>query len=251
MKNTSYIEIGQLNKKPYDTVTSCVDVSIIIPSYQEEDNLKLILPRLKSVLQSLTINLEVLIVDTMSPRDNTKQICENYGVMYLNRESSDDYGDAVRTGIKYCIGKKIIFMDADGSHEPEFILELLKHKDIYDIVIASRYIKGGGIENSLSLIFMSRVLNLTYSFILKINCKDLSNSYKLYDAEQLKSQNFYCNNFDIVEEIIYKIVKNNKLVKIIELPYFFKKRICGKTKRNLFLFILSYLLTILRLRFGK
>ena len=190
-------------------------------------------------------------VDTIEPLDNTRAVCQEYDVKYLNRKNGNNYGDAIRTGIQAACGEKIIFMDADGSHSPEFILKLLEYQDSDDVVIASRYIKGGYTENSKILVLMSKILNITYSIFLNIKCKDISNSFKLYDASFIKSINLYCDNFDIVEEILYKLSKNNKKLRIKEIPYTFKARIFGKTKRNLLLFMISYLVTMLKLRFGK
>jgi len=228
-----------------------LDLSIIIPAYLEAENLVIILPQLNNILQNMGINYEILVIDTMEAMDKTHEACLANNVVYVNRKNGNNYGDAIRTGIESSCGDKVIFMDADGSHDPLFILELFKYKDDYDVVIASRYIEGGGIENSKTLIFMSKVLNLTYSLVLNIKCKDLSNSYKLYDSKQLKSTTLYCNNFDIVEEIIYKISKNKKHIKILEVPYVFKKRMFGETKRNLVVFMFSYFTTMIKLRFGK
>ncbi len=230
---------------------SKINLSIILPAYCEEENLRLLLPRIISTMSNLAINYEVLVVDTIEPLDNTRAVCQEYEIKYLNRKSGNNYGDAIRTGIQAAGGEKIIFMDADGSHSPEFILKLLEYQDSYDVVIASRYIKGGYTENSKILVLMSQILNITYSIFLNIKCKDISNSFKLYDASLIKSINLYCDNFDIVEEILYKLSKNNKQLRIKEIPYTFKARIFGKTKRNLLLFMISYLVTMLKLRFGK
>lgn len=230
---------------------SNLDLSIILPAFLEEENLRLLLPRLKATLDSISETSEIVIVDTVKALDNTEDVCREYQVKYFNREKGNTYGDAIRTGIKKAQGRKIIFMDADGSHSPEFIPKLVEFKDSYDIIIASRYVDGGFTENSKVLIIMSRILNFSYSAFLNINCKDVSNSFKLYDAGLIKKLNLHCNNFDIVEEILYKISKNNKNIQIKEIPYTFKARIFGKTKRNLVIFIITYIFTMLKLKFGK
>ena len=74
---------------------------------------------------------------------------------------------------------------------------------------------------------------------------------KIYDTDKIKNIDIYCNNFDIVEEILFKMNKANKGLKIKEIPYIFKERMFGNTKRNLFSFILSYIVTLVKLRFGK
>jgi len=228
-----------------------MELSIIIPAYHEEENLRIILPRLMLVLNELGMKHEVRVIDTMEPLDNTKAVCFSNAAIYINRENGNNYGDAIKTGIKYALGEFIIMMDADGSHSPEFVAELYAHKDNNDVVIASRYIKGGFTDNSTVLILMSRVLNVVYSLVLSLNCKDVSNSFKLYRGALLKQLNLNSKNFDIVEEILFKLKRIKPNLKMKEIPFCFKKRTMGYTKRNLFLFILSYIYTIFKLRFGK
>ncbi len=227
------------------------ELTVIIPAYLEEENLTIILPRLSHVLKTIGGNCEVLVVDTIQPMDNTKKVCDENGAVYISRSGGNNYGDAIRTGISYANGKYTIFMDADGSHSPEFIKNLYKNKDGQDVVVASRYVKDGNTENSKMLIFMSLVVNVIYSFVLNIKCKDISNSFKLYKTEDLKSLKLSCGNFDIVEEILFKLKKKKGVLKIKEIPFLFRKRMFGNTKRNLFLFMLSYIITIIKLRFGR
>lgn len=228
-----------------------IKLSIIIPSYLEEENLRIILPRLIEELEKIENNFEVLVIDTQEKMDNTQDVCRLNQVNYINRLNSNNYGDAIRTGIKLARGEFVIFMDADGSHAPEFIKNLYEHRNDYDVIIASRYVSGGATDNNKALIFMSLILNISYSIILGLKCKDVSNSFKLYKGAMLKKLNLKCANFDIVEEILYKLKKQKNDLKIKEVPFLFKKRMFGHTKRNLFLFILTYLITIFKLRFGK
>ncbi|OUR98789.1 hypothetical protein A9Q84_05085 [Halobacteriovorax marinus] len=225
------------------------DLSIVLPAYLEEENLRLLLPRINSICSDLTNNYEILIVDTEEPMDGTPQACEKNGATYLNRTGGNTYGAAIRTGADNATGKKIIFMDADGSHHPEFIKKLYAEKDQADVVIASRYMKGGHTENSPALILMSKVVNWGFAFVLNIKCKDVSNSYRLYDGFKLKELELTCHNFDVVEEILYKLIRLNKGFQIKEIPFSFKQRMFGETKRNLPKFILTYVFTLAKLRF--
>jgi len=231
-------------------MNSEVILSVVIPAYQEEENLNVLLSRINDVLQAIE-GSEVLVIDTRVAMDDSKKVCKENNAIYINRVGGDNYGDAVRTGIMYAKGRYIIFMDADGSHTPEFIKELFVQRDNYDVVVASRYTAGGRTENNKILTLMSLFLNITYSLVLDLNCKDVSNSFKLYQADQLKKIKLNCKNFDIVEEIFLKLKRSKKSLKILEIPYCFKQRLYGKTKRNLFIFLVSYLFTILRLRFSK
>ena len=230
--------------------TSC-EISVLIPAYQEEENLRLLLPRLHRTLRGLGLTYEIVIIDTQQPMDNTADACKDEGATYLARRGSNSFGDAVRSGITAAHGECILFMDADGSHTPEYIPRLLEHRHEYDVVIASRYIEGGHTENIKVLVLMSHVVNLCYRLVLGLRCKDVSNSFKVYRASLVKEVVLHCHNFDVVEELLYKICRQHPGVRILEVPFSFKKRMFGETKRNLIMFVFSYLYTLLRLRFGK
>ncbi len=234
----------------YNVKMNKIDVSIIIPAYEEAENLKEILPKLSAIMKNSGYSYEILVIDTIEATDNTEEICLKNNVTYIKRQEGNNYCNAVETGIKSTNGIKTIFMDADGSHSPEFLLELLKYKDDFDVVIASRYIDGGKTDNNFILKILSQTLNKTYGFFLGLNCKDISNSLKLYDTKQLKELNLKCENFDIIEEILFKLNKHNKNFKIKEIPYYFKNRKHGKTKRNLISFTLSYIYTLIKLKFS-
>ena len=226
------------------------DISVIIPAYCEEENLIHLIPRLIAIFKLSKISFEILVVDTTQPLDETEALCQKYRIKYLKRLDNNSYGSAIRTGVKEAHGQFILFMDADGSHTPEFIPKLLKFRHKYEIIVASRYVGNGKTENNLLLNIMSRVLNWTYAYILSIPCKDVSNSFKIYRTRDIKSLKLKSNNFDIVEEIIYKVCQNNPSIKIKEVPFYFKKRMFRETKRNLFIFIITFIFTIFKLRFG-
>lgn len=227
-----------------------VDLSVVMPAYLEEENLRLILPRLHATLKKMNNDYEIVVVDTKEPMDHTEAVCKEQGVRYVRRTPSNTFGSAVRTGIEFALGRHILFMDADGSHTPEFIPNLYEKADQADVIIASRYVEGGVTENSASLKWMSRILNLTYSWVLGLKCKDVSNSFKIYKSAQLKELELKCENFDIVEEILFKLKVLNKNFTILEVPFTFKERMFGETKRNLVAFIIAYVFTLIKLRFA-
>jgi dolichol-phosphate mannosyltransferase len=224
-----------------------MELSVVIPAYLEEENLRLLLPRLREVVESLQVKGEIIIVDTQAPMDNTREVCVANGARYVARSGGNTYGCAVRSGIAASIGKHVVFMDADGSHAPEFVKTLFQQANNADIVIASRYVEGGATENPGALILMSRVLNLLYTFFLGIRCRDVSNSFKLYQGDVLRKLELRCENFDIVEEILVRYAVAQRKLRIVEIPFVFKKRMFGETKRNLLEFVITFALTLLRL----
>ncbi len=225
-----------------------IELSVVLPAYHEEENLKLLLPRIRNVLSSLNISFEIIVIDTVSPLDHTEETCRENQVRFFRRHPGNYFGDAVRTGISKADGKYILFMDADGSHAPEYIADLFSHRNQYDLVAASRYVDGGYTENNFTLTMMSWVLNKSYSIILNLKMKDVSNSFKLYRGDMIRELKLDCSNFDIIEEIVFKLTRANPAFRIKEVPTSFKKRMFGETKRNLFLFILTFIFTMIRLR---
>tara|TARA_B100000787_G_scaffold169560_1_gene161119 strand:+ start:1127 stop:1813 length:687 start_codon:yes stop_codon:yes gene_type:complete len=221
------------------------DLTIIIPSLNESDNLKKLIPEIKSEIGK-KFTYEIFIIDGIIKDNKTFEISKKNSIKYLNRIKNNDYGNAVRLGIKKSTGKYVLFMDGDYSHNPKFILKLYENK-LYDVVIASRYVLGGKTDNGLLSETLSRFLNKFYNVILNLDLEDVSNSFKLYNTKMIKKLHLTCNHFDIIEEIIFKLRKNNDKIKFLEIPYHFKQRKYGKSKRNFFI-IIAYLFSILKLR---
>jgi len=222
-------------------------LSIVLPAYEEAANLEVLLPKLHAAAQSLAASHEIVVVDTESPRDATPQVCQQHDARYIARRGGNLYGHAIRTALLEARGRFVVFMDADGSHNPIFLRELWQHRDTADLVIASRYISGGRTENPAVLIFMSHVVNYVFRFVLGLKCFDVSNSFRLYHGDELRKLKLKCNHFDIVEEILVKLVFARRDYVIKEVPIVFEKRKAGQTKRNLFTFAVGYIVTLVRL----
>ena len=228
-----------------------MELSVVIPCYEEAENLKILLPKISETIADISQFTEILIVDTSTPLDDTPQICAQFSsVKYIPRRGGDNYGDAVRTGIAASSGKYVVFMDADNSHNPADIPKLYRAitEGGADIVIGSRYIKGGETDNPFILRFMSRVLNICYRLAFGLNVYDVSDSFRIYDRDKLRDIKLSCDNFDIIEEILIRISKKFPCTKMLEIPIRFNKRLYGESKRDLIKFIFSYLGTMYRLK---
>jgi dolichol-phosphate mannosyltransferase len=224
-----------------------LDLSIVLPSYREAENLGRLLPVLHEVARSLTAEYEIVVVDTEQPLDDTPAICGATGTVYVPRRGGSLYGHAIRTALDVAKGKHIIFMDADGSHNPRFLPQLWAERDKSELVIASRYIRGGKTENPAVLIFMSLMVNIVFRVVLGIRCYDVSNSFRLYQGGALRGLKLECDNFDIIEEILIKLTGGRSSFRIKEVPFTFEKRKAGTTKRRLVAFAFGYLATLVRL----
>ena len=227
---------------------------IIIPTYNEKDNIKSLIE------QDLTVNPNVciLVVDDNSP-DGTgafvDDLIENkvFGesLFVLHREKKLGLGTAYIQGFKWALNNGFdvcISQDADFSHNPKYIKEMLSLVDNgYDLVIGSRYVKGGAIVNwGLIRKFISFGGSL-YARIFLLSCiKDLTGGYNCYTRKALQTINFktvisngYC--FQIEMKFRCMLAK----LKICEIPIVFEDRRVGKSKMSKKIFLEAVINVIL------
>jgi dolichol-phosphate mannosyltransferase len=224
------------------------ELTIVLPAYHEAEVLRHLLPRICTCAAQFTSAYEVLVVDAVAPVDDTQRVCAEVGVRHIFRQGSDSYGDAVRAGIRESRGRFVIIMDADGSHNPDDLVRLWQRRHAYDVVIGSRYTAGGTTKVHAGLTLMSLFLNAVYRLLLGLQPQDLSNSFRVYRGQQLRSLSLESTNFEIVEEILVALVWGPAHAKVTEVPITFEKRNAGESKRRLPSFILSYLRSLPRLR---
>lgn len=224
-------------------------ISLVIPAYREEENLRFLLPEIHKALQQVKQPYEILIVDTCQPMDHTAELCQQQNAECIRCEHNDCYGNAVRTGIRHAQHDKTVFMDADGSHNPAVIPEMFKlmKEENLDLVVGSRYVEGGSSCNGPVLKLLSLILNLIFRWVFHLTVKDLSGSFRMYRTDQLQGLSLQCANFDIIEEILIKLSMRDHF-RCREIPISFSKRQSGESKRHLLSFIAGYLSTIIRLK---
>lgn len=226
-------------------------LAVVMPAYDELPNLRKILPSLMSALSIDGVDPVVLVaVRAETPESDLVEL-RALGAHPVRRAPTDSFGDAIRSGIAACAPDTdvVVFMDADGSHDPGTIPRLLASADDADVVIASRYVEGGRSDNGAMLRGMSRSLNLAYSVVLGLKCRDLSTNFKLFHYADIRDVTLTCSNFDVVEELLFRVRQaKGPSLRIVEIPDYFHERDEGETKRQLGPFVASYLLTLVRLR---
>ncbi|MFP3167409.1 MAG: glycosyltransferase family 2 protein [Candidatus Nanopusillus sp.] len=210
-----------------------IDISIIIPTLNEKENINELVERIKESLND--IKYEVIFVDDGS-KDGTIEEIEKLKGKYKNikiieRKYRKGLSSAFLDGVKNSNGKYIVLMDADLQHPPELLRKMYeKALEGYDLVIASRYVKGGKIENwnIIRELISKTAIFIAYIFLPEtLKVKDPLSGYFLIKKELL-------NNFKISDPFSYKVlldilVKVN-YNKLIEIPYTFKERKHGKSK---------------------
>jgi dolichol-phosphate mannosyltransferase len=224
-------------EQPDSEQTPTDRVLVIIPTYQERENLPLILDRVRAVVPSAS----VLVVDDGSP-DGTGQIADE-------RATADDHIHVLHRPVKTGLGaayvdgfgwglergfKVLVEMDADGSHAPEQLPRLLAALQHADLVLGSRYVPGGSVINwPKRREFLSRGGNLYCRIMLGVNLKDITGGYRAYRAVVLRDRlsshvesQGYCFQVDLAWHAAQAGYR------VVEVPITFTEREIGTSKMS-------------------
>ncbi len=214
----------------------------VIPTYNEANNL----PELTQALFDLDIpNFHVLIVDDASP-DGTGEVAEQLRSRYpgrfhvIHRTGKLGLGTAYITGFRYALdhgADYIVQMDADFSHSPAYIPKLLAHLDRYDVVVGSRYVPGGRLDERWSWWrhFLSWWANSVYArLILGVQVRDVTAGFKAWRRQTLEGINLSrirSNGYVFQVEMAYVTEKLG--YRVLEIPIYFEDRRIGKSKMSI------------------
>ena len=231
-----------------------VMLSIIIPTYNESTN---IIDLIRSIEDNVKNDAEVIVVDDNSP-DGTADIVKSYAdsnsshlnIKVVRRDGKTGLISAILDGIKTSNGKNIVVMDADLSHPAELIPVMLKglNDDDYDLIIASRYVKGGSTLNwNIKRKMMSRIANNMARLLLGLSIMDAVSGFFACKRYILEGIEFNTSGYKILLEILVKA----RDIKVKEIPYTFINRSKGKSKLDKHV-ILDYLKALWTLyRYGR
>jgi len=210
---------------------------VIVPTYNESENIAVLIPE---ILKQDEI-VETLIVDDNSP-DGTAEIVkdimtDNPRVHLLEREKKQGLGSAYIAGFKYAIQNKydyIFEMDADFSHNPDRLPELLNAIKTNDLVIGSRYITGVNVINwPPRRLLLSLLASKYVRVITRMPIKDPTAGFKCFRREVLETidlDNILSDGYSFQIEVNYKVWKKGFRIK--EVPIIFVERRSGKSKMS-------------------
>lgn len=238
---------------------------IIIPTYNEKENIKPTTEAILSVFQNIkAYDMHILFVDDNSP-DNTKKEIKKFQKDHKNihlflNEKKAGLGNAYKKGITYALEEldaNIIFQfDADLSHDPKLLPQMLEKLEEYDIVLGSRYIPGGSIPQNwgFSRKLLSTLGNKVIRLILGNNSvKDWTTGYR---AIKKPAAEFILDNIDsqAFSGYTYQVGSLHKAIergfKVAELPLEFKDRTRGYSKLG-FEYLMNTMVYIMKARIEK
>ena len=214
-------------------------ITIVLPTYNEAENL----PKLVSALLSLPLDLSVLVVDDHSP-DGTGELADDLShqhpgrVFVLHRSGKRGLRSAYMDGFQKAFetgADTVVQMDADFSHDPAVLTEMARRIDSCDVVIGSRYVKGGSLDERWPAWrkLLSAFGNFYARTILSFPLRDVTTGYRMWRSEVLQNMpldRIRSNGYIFLVEMAYVAYLMN--YKISEVPIHFADRRWGKSKMS-------------------
>ena len=215
---------------------------LVLPTYNEADNVIPIVEASLSALEQTGDEHHVLIVDDNSP-DGTGRIADGIAggdprVEVLHRPGKQGLGRAYIGGFEHALARgadRVMEMDSDFSHDP-FDIPRLVHEARHgaDLVLGSRYIPGGGVENwGLGRRIVSRGGCLYAQMILRVPVRDLTGGYKCFNRRVLEAigvDQMHADGYGFQIELTYRTLKAGFHVR--EVPIVFHERRAGQSKMS-------------------
>ena len=222
--------------------SSSMKVGIAIPTYNEKANLQVLIDRLFKVFQTNNIRGRIVIVDDNS-RDGTGQLADKLAqkhecISVIHRPGKLGLGSAYKEAFQFLLKDPevgvLMEMDADLSHEPEYIPSLLsKIEEGFDVVVGSRYVAEGGVDEEWAP--MRRIISKSANFMTKLlvglNVKDATSGFRAYESYALKSidlSKVRTNGYAFQIDMLFNC--RNVGCEIAEAPIIFKERKHGASK---------------------
>ncbi len=222
-------------------------VSIVIPTYNEKDNIETLLKKISDTFfHDIKTAYELIFVDDNSP-DGTGELLEqlkkDHPIKIIHRKGKLGLSSAVIEGFRLAEGDIIGVMDADLSHPPESIPDIIKPiiDERADFTIGSRYIKGGGVEVwPIHRRLISFIATLMAKPLTKV--KDPMSGFFFFKKDLIEHLKLDSKGYKICLELLVK----TKFTRVKEVPYTFRNREVGKSKLG-FKEYISYIKDLLKL----
>jgi glycosyltransferase involved in cell wall biosynthesis len=215
---------------------SKIDTYVIVPTYNEADNLDDLLTQ----ILALPVSIGVIVVDDNSP-DGTGKLADDWAAQYptavqvVHRPGKLGLGTAYIAGFHHALtlsARNIMTMDADFSHNPRHIPAIIEMSQYKHVVIGSRYVPGGGqINCTWKRVILSRVANFVARFLLGLKARDATAGFRLYRREVLVSiplDQIFSSGYSFLVEMLFLCQRRGWQVG--EVPIIFEDRRKGKTK---------------------
>ena len=223
-----------------------MEVTIILPTFNEKNNILLLINLIKKVLKKSKI--QIIVIDDNSP-DKTGLICKNKfkrdkSINIILNKRRIGLANSIYRGILKSSKKIIVVMDTDFTHDPKLIPKMLKLINEYDIISGSRYCAGGYMQDQIHS-HLSFFYNLILKLILKNQIQDNLGGYFCITKKSLNklpSKKIFYGYGEYFFRLLFFALRKN--LTILEIPAIYKKRVRGKSKSNFIYMFTNILLKL-------
>jgi glycosyltransferase involved in cell wall biosynthesis len=222
-------------------------LTILILTLNEAENLRILIPQIRQAVTMVCQSYEIVVIDAHSA-DGTAAVASHLGARVI-MQHGDGYGAAFREGLEHARGEFTVTLDADLSHDAAFIPILWDKRHDADLIVASRFCKGGATRGPRVRGIFSRWLGRIYSISLRIPVFDVSSGFRFYRTNCVRHLVLHGKNFDILEEILAKMYMTG--CRIVEVPFTYLPRTHGSSKAKIVRICLRLLLTLIGLLIEK
>ncbi len=202
-------------------------LSVIISALNEEAHVEAVLIRVLEIFKNYHIDGELIFLNNHST-DRTGEIAAKLAqtepslkVSQRYNRPSKDLGSSLKEGIQNVAGKFFLIMDCDLSHNPDDIKKLFDSREKADIIIGSRFIKGGSADLNLKRRFLSRFYNILAGVLTGLPVNDLTTGFKLYRTEKVHDIKIKNNGFGFHVELPVKAYFRGAT--FLEIPVHYEK----------------------------
>ena len=221
-----------------------LELTVLIPTLNEGTHLAALLEEVRAAIEALTGSYEFLVIDGGS-RDQTVAAAEAAGAR-VARQRGRGFGSAIREGLELSRGRWVLAMDADGSHPVRFFTELWARRERSDLVIASRFVAGGGARMPWHRYALSWWLNTVTRAVLGWSIRDSSSGLRLYRREAVARLPLKAEDFSVQQEVLAQLLAHGGRAE--EIPFFYEPRRGGESKADIALLARRYLRMLFELR---
>ena len=200
-------------------------VSIIIPAYNEETNINLVIKR----VMELYPDFELIVVNDGST-DNTASVAKDAGALVYSHPYNIGNGAAIKSGIRIASGEILVFMDGDGQHAPEDIKEVLEYFPEFDMVVGART---KGHQASWVRALGNKIYNWFASYVVKFPVEDLTSGFRAVKADVVHNLLYlFPNTYSYPTTLTLSVLRIGRSLKYI--PIEGRTRKSGKSKIRIF-----------------
>ena len=219
------------NSSSVNSSSNSESVSVILPSYNERENIEEAVDRISAALGDQL--LEIIIIDDDSPDETWKLVKElnREKVNLIHRKEEKGLASALAAGVKKSSGDIVVWLDCDLGIPPEEIINLIQQLNIYDVSIGSRYVKNGSDSRAKWITISSKIVNILAQIMLTNEVKDYTSGFialkrKVVDKIKINPQGFG----EYFIEFVYRCIQEK--YKIIEIGYAYGNRKGGVSKSS-------------------